>query len=126
MKNLPVGVFLFFSITILGLPGTCFAEEEYQKVEPSDDLDFDFEISVQDAFFTEGGKKVVIQGGEVTKFTLNDKEIELNTKELLENGFVDTVKFGKIKVTFDPRFKSTIWLTPSQKKKMKDLLSASK
>ena len=121
MKNLPVGVFLFFSIAILGLPGTCFAEEEYQKVEPSDELDFDFELTVQDAFFTEGGRKAVIRDGEVTKFTLNGKEIELNTKEFLKNGYVDTVKFGKIKVTFNNRFKATIWLTPSQKKRLKDL-----
>jgi hypothetical protein len=56
---------------------------------------------------------------DVATFSLSGKPIEIETKSITSDGFVITKKFGKVKTTTDSRMRTTIWLTPSQKRAFK-------
>ncbi len=84
MRHLPIAMVLLLAITLSVMPYDVVAQEEYQKVDPSE-LNFDFRCSFSGASSTADG--IEIKGGVVKKFTLNGVEISLNTKKNIGGRF---------------------------------------
>lgn len=115
---------IVFLMTACGAPATP-AEEKYEQVNPSE-LSIDFQVDIPGAVrWDADGNITEFGGGKVTRFTIGGKSIELISNDLLleENEvFIVTKDYGKVKVTFNSNFTISLWLKPSQKAKLMELI----
>ena len=114
-------------VTSLFAISICFAskvdasgqEEKYEQVDPQV-LSFTIKDFFHKSIIGKDGSKPI--GGEVGELTCNRKKIELLIHKF-EDGYILTKKYGKIKIRFSSSLTGksfTIWLTPSQKKALKE------
>jgi hypothetical protein len=105
------------------IPPTATPEEKYEELDPSD-LYIEIEGSIQNLEVDAAGGVISIKGV-VDRMAVGDKPIELSSNEISLEGtdaFIATKNFGKIKITFDSLGSATLWLKPSQKEMIKELL----
>ena len=120
-QTVAIGLTLLFAIGCAATPPT---EEQYEKVDPRE-LYIVFEASLQSLTVDAAGNIIEIEGV-VTRLAVGDKPIELSSDKILLEGtdaFVVTKDYGKIKITSTSTGGVTIWLKPSQKEKLKELLN---
>ena len=96
--------------------------EEYEKVNPQELL-IDGETNVKRVEYGADNKLIDIQGV-VKTFTVGGKPVELETNTLANEGgdaFILTKNIGKIKIVFNSDGSSSLWLTASQKRLVKEI-----
>lgn len=125
MKKLPfVVMIIIILLTACGAPATP-VEEIYEQVNSSE-LSIDFQADIPGAVrWDADGNITEFGGGKVTLFAVGGKPIELVSNDLLLEGkevFIVTKDYGKIKVTFNYNFTISLWLKPSQKAKLMELI----
>jgi hypothetical protein len=124
-KVLFVVMITVFLLTACGAPIAIPVEEKYEQVNPSE-LSIDFQADIPGAVrWDADGNITEFGGGKVTRFTVGGKPIELVSDDLLLEGkevFIVTKDYGKIKVTFNSSFTISLWLKPSQKAKLMELV----
>jgi hypothetical protein len=122
MKKLTVSMVI---VIILLVACTAPADEKYEPVDRSE-LPIDFAAEMSGSVMTDAdGNITEFGGGKVVQLALNGNPIDLVSEDLLLEGnevFIDTKDYGKIKVTFNPNFTVGLWLKPSQKAKLKELM----
>jgi len=109
--------------TATPLPPTATPKEKYEEVDPSE-LNIVFEGSLQSFEMDSAGNVIAVEGT-VTRITVGGKSIALSSNKILledKEAFIVTRDYGKIKVTFDSFGRVILWLKPSQKEKLKELL----
>ncbi len=75
-----------------------------------------FRVAASSIYFENG--KPVKGDPEVMAFAVGGHDIELVSNKLIledEDYFVNTTKYGKMKVVFSGDFTSALWVTPSQR-----------
>lgn len=94
-----------------------YGAEEYTAIDPSE-LNFGLMGFSGGTEVGEGGVRIL--GGKFDKFLCEGKEIAVVTNKV-DGGFINTKDYGKIKVTSGTFGGLTVYLTPSQKKKLLEL-----
>lgn len=99
--------------------------EKYEQVDPSK-LSIDFQADIPgEVRWDAEGNITAFGGGKVTRFTVGGKPIELVSDDMLleeKEVFIVTKDYGKIKVTFNSNFTISLWLKPSQKAEILELI----
>jgi hypothetical protein len=91
------------------------AQEAYEPLNPKV-APIVFQVAAGAIIFENG--KPVMGDSKVTKFSVGGHDIELvNNQLILEGGtyFVNTKKYGKMKVVIGAHFDAAVWATPSQR-----------
>jgi hypothetical protein len=126
-------VFVLFSLFI---SQNVIADEKYELVDSSE---FSFNFSTKEGMYNgivsqfenpdtkETKMYIKITDTILTSLTCNGKKIELKNSKV-EDGFVDTLKYGKIKIGLygPPPHRAIVWVTPNQKKAFRRLFPPQK
>jgi len=125
MKKLPfVVMIIIILLTACGAPATP-VEEIYEQVNSSE-LSIDFQADIPGAVrWDADGNITEFGGGKVTLFAVGGKPIELVSNDLLLEGkevLIVTKDYGNITVTSKYNFTITLWLKPSQKATLMELI----
>lgn len=127
MKYLSILLSQFLILVTLTVLAKAGDNENYKYIAPSE-LSFglsDFSYTI--AISLKGPIPVEPISGEITTFSCGGHKIELDSNKV-ENGFIVTKDYGKIKIRVGPSDYGhfSIWLTPTQKKALKALVSKEK
>lgn len=123
--------FTLLVISSLTFPNKIQANDDYHLVDPSE-LSFSWKLKddilesgiVQEYIHPTFGSRLYMKplNATVVSFLCNGKTIELANNQV-EDGFISTIKFGKIKVGIinSPSPTLIVWLTEQQKKELLSL-----
>jgi hypothetical protein len=129
-------IFTLLPLIILLFVNTASANDDYELVNPSEmffDLDFENDRfnGVVTEFYNPLTKRtdlyVKLKNTTILSLTFNGQKLDVKNN-IIEDGFVETSKYGKLKIGLHgpPPHKVIVWMTPKQKAAFLKLKSTKK